>query len=270
MNYKLIAMDLDGTLVNNDKVITPRTRDALMDAQKQGVRLALASARPSPGLHKERDALRMQEHGGILISYNGGRIVSAETGSVLFESTMTLEQAKWALKKLEGMPVVPIIDDGERFYVTDHTAFMVEYECWNNGMEWTEVDNLSEFLTFAPVKILLAIQPELLPDVQAQIAAFLPDELSVVQTAAFYLEIIPRRINKGQGIIDVCRALNISPAEVIAFGDAANDIPMLRAAGMGVAMGNAAESVKAEADCVTLSCNDDGIAAVIEPMLKEG
>lgn len=267
MNYKLIAMDLDGTLVNDDKVITPRTRDALMDAQKRGVRLALASARPSPGLHKERDALRMQDYGGILISYNGGRIITAADNKVLSESTMTLQQAKWALKKLEGMPVVPIIDNGERFYVTDHTAFMVEYECWNNGMEWTEVDDLAEFLTFPPVKILLAIQPELLPDVQAQIAAFLPDELNVVQTAAFYLEIIPRHINKGQGIIDACRALSLDPKEVIAFGDAANDIPMLRAAGMGVAMGNAADAVKAAADYVTLNNNADGIAAALESLL---
>lgn len=267
MNYKLIAMDLDGTLVNRDKVITPRTLEALMNAQHRGIRLALASARPSPGLNKERDALRMREHGGILMSYNGGRIIDAETGSVLFESTMTIEQAKWALKKLESLPVVPILDDGKRFYVTDHTAFMVEYECWNNGMEWTEVDNLVDFLTFAPVKILLAIQPELLPDVQKTSAAFLPEDLSVVQTAAFYLEIIPRRINKGQGVIDVCRALNILPEEVIAFGDAANDIPMLRAAGMGVAMGNASEDVKAAADRTTLSCDEDGIAAALDELL---
>lgn len=266
MNYKLIAMDMDGTLVNDEKRITPRTLGALMEAQRQGVRLALASARPSPGLHRERDLLRMQDYGGILMSYNGGRIASA-AGEVLFETTMELSQARDALRRLETLPVTPILDDGEQFYVTDRTAFMVEYECWNNGMVCAEVGNLAGFLSFAPVKILLSVQPELLPDVQARIAAFLPEALTVVQTAAYYLEILPRRISKGQGILDVCRALSLRPEDVIAFGDAENDIPMLRAAGMGVAMGNAAAAVKAAADTVTLSNNADGIAAALERLL---
>ena len=96
---------------------------------------------------------------------------------------------------------------------------------------------------------------------------FLPDSLTVVQTAAFYLEVIPRIINKGQGIRDICGVLGVDTAEVIAFGDAENDIPMLRAAGMGVAMGNAADAVKQAADMVTLSNNDDGIAAALEKLL---
>ena len=112
MNYKLIAMDLDGTLVNDDKVITPRTREALMAAQRRGIRLALASARPSPGLFKERDALRMQEYDGVLMSYNGGRIVRASDGKVLFQTTMDIQQARDMLRRLESLPVVPILDDG--------------------------------------------------------------------------------------------------------------------------------------------------------------
>ena len=81
MRYKLIAMDLDGTLNNDTKQITEKTRAALMDAQEKGIRLALASARPSPGLYRERDVLRLQDHQGILMSYNGGRIVDAATGN---------------------------------------------------------------------------------------------------------------------------------------------------------------------------------------------
>jgi len=267
MNCKLIAMDLDGTLVNRDKVITPHTLDALMDAQRRGIRLALASARPSPGLNKERDALRLQDFGGILMSYNGGRIVSAADGRTLFEFTMEIEQARRMLRQLESLPVIPILDDGRQFYVTDRTAFMVEYECWNNGMTCSEVENLADFLHFAPVKILLAMQPETLPEMKAEITAFLPENLSVVQTAPFYLEIIPKTINKGQGLLDVCRALGLRPEETVAFGDAANDIPMLRAAGIGVAMGNASGEVKAAADRITLSCDEDGIAAALSEVL---
>ncbi len=267
MDYKLIAMDLDGTLNNDEKQITEGTRAALMAAQQKGIRLALASARPSPGLYRERDTLRLQDYNGILMSYNGGRIVDAATGKVLFETSMPLEETKAVLRCLETLPVTPILDDGVQFYVTDRKAYMVEYECWNNRMECTEVENLADFISFAPVKILMSVQPEILPEVQAKIAAFLPEDLTVVQTAAFYLEVIPRVINKGQGIHDICRTLEISPAEVIAFGDAANDIPMLQAAGVGVAMGNAAEAVKAAADRITLSNNEDGIAAALKELL---
>ena len=267
MDYKLIAMDLDGTLNNDQKIITEKTKAALMATQKRGIRLALASARPSPGLFKERDVLRLQDYNGILMSYNGGRIVDAATGKVLFETSMDLAQTKQVLRRLEALPVTPILDDGVQFYVADKNGYKVDYECKNNNMTCTEVGNLADFLSFAPVKILMSVQPEELAEVQKQIADFLPETLTVVQTAAFYLEVIPKVINKGQGIRDICAVLGIDPSEVISFGDAANDIPMLREAGMGVAMGNAAETVKAAANMVTLSNNEDGIAAALEKLL---
>ena len=267
MDYKLIAMDLDGTLNNDQKIITEKTKAALMATQKRGIRLALASARPSPGLFKERDVLRLQDYNGILMSYNGGRIVDAATGKVLFETSMDLAQTKQVLRRLEALPVTPILDDGVQFYVADKNGYKVDYECKNNSMTCTEVGNLADFLSFAPIKILMSVRPEELAEVQKQIAAFLPETLTVVQTAAFYLEVIPKVINKGQGIRDICAVLGIDPSEVISFGDAANDIPMLREAGMGVAMGNAAEAVKAAANMVTLSNNEDGIAAALEKLL---
>ena len=266
-NYKLIALDLDGTLLNDQKQITAETRAALLAAQEAGIRLALASARPSPGLYRERDALGMQQHGGILMSYNGGRIVDAATGKVLFETAMDLDETKAVLRKLEALPVTPILDDGAQFYVTDKNGYKVDYECRNNNMTCTEVQNLADFLTFAPIKILMSADPVEIHAIQKEIASFLPASLCVVQTAPFYLEVIPNSINKGQGIRDICRVLNISPAEVIAFGDAENDIPMLQAAGMGIAMGNAAEPVKTAADRVTRTNNEDGIAAALRELL---
>ena len=267
MKYKLIAMDLDGTLNNDQKIITEKTRIALMRAQEQGIRLALASARPSPGLYRERDALQMQDHQGVLMSYNGGRIVDAASSQVLFETAMDLPQARQVLRALEGMPVTPILDDGAQFYVTDRNGYQVVYECRNNGMQCVEVENLVDFISFSPIKILMSVDPQIVSCVQKQVALILPPRLRVVQTAPFYLEVIPNTINKGRGIQEICRALNIKPSEVIAFGDAENDIPMLQTAGVGVAMGNAAEQVKAAAYMVTGSNNQDGIAAALELLL---
>lgn len=267
MDIQLIAMDLDGTLNNDQKRITPKTMEALRIAQRKGIRLALASARPSPGLFKERDLLQMQHYGGILMSYNGGRITDAATGRILYETAMERDLAKSVLRQLENLPVTPILDDGTQFYVSDASGYKVDYECRNNNMICTEVENLADFLCFCPVKILMSVQPEQLQQVQEQIRTLLPDTLSVVQTAPFYLEVIPRTINKGQGIFQICSVLGLDTKQVIAFGDAENDIPMLKTAGIGVAMGNAADRVKAAADFVTFSNNEDGIAAALEQYL---
>ena len=268
MRVRLIAMDLDGTLNNDQKAIDPPTRDALMEAQTRGVRLALASARPLPGLYRERDALELSGHGGLLMAYNGGVIADAATGSWLSASPMDMEDARGVLRALEALPVTPILDDGARFYVTDRDGYMVQYECMNNRMNCVEVPNLAQALDFAPFKLLMSADAGHIRSLQRQIAELLPPGLAVVQTAAFYLEVIPACVNKGEGLRAICRVAGIDLSETVAFGDSENDIPMLEAAGLGVAMGNADAAVKAAADRVTRSNNENGIAAALEEILQ--
>ena len=268
MNIRIIAMDLDGTLSNDKKEITPLTRKVLMDAQKKGIRLVLASARPAPGLFREANALSVQDYGGILMSYNGGCITDAATRRVLYKTGIDMEVMRGVLRMLKGFPVTPILDDGVQFYVEDKNGFKVDYECRNNCMECTEVGDPAEFLHFSPVKVLMSADPAVIKDVQKVIAERLPENLTVVQTAPFYLEVIPRSINKGEGLKNVCELLGVRPEDTIAFGDAENDIPMLKAAGIGVAMGNADERTKAAADYVTLTNNEDGIACALQHFSK--
>ena len=261
---KLIFLDIDGTLTNDQKVITPKTRDTLLLAEKKGIILALASARPTHGLYKCAAELEMRNHNGLLMAYNGGRIVDLENGKVLSETHMDLEKTRKLLVFLESLPVTVILDDGEYFYVTDQHGYKVSYECQNNQMTCREVDNLAEFLNFSPIKLLLSVAPDQIMNVQNKIQDHIDDSLSVVRTAAFYLEIIPRSINKGTGLLKICTALGIDPKDALAFGDSENDIPMLETAGCGVAMENAEDALKKHADFVTLSNNEDGIAAFLE------
>lgn len=268
MICKLIAMDLDGTLNNDQKQIDAPTAEALLAAQRRGIRLLLASARPLPGLYKERDLLELIPHNGILMAYNGGLIVESGSGRALASRAMDMEQAREILRALKRLPVTPILDDGARFFVEDADGYMVQYECWNNRMTCVECADLAAALAFAPCKILMSVAPEQIKAVQGQIAALLPAELTVVQTAPFYLEVIPASVNKGEGLRAACRALEIDIRDTVAFGDSENDIEMLRAAGVGVAMGNAGQDVKAAADMITLSNNENGIAAALEKLLK--
>ena len=268
MDYRLIAMDLDGTLNNDRKTIDPPTRIALDRAQRMGVRLLLASARPLPGLYRERDALDLASHGGLLMAYNGGMIAEADTGRVLSATAMDREEAGQVLRALEKLPVTPIIDDGCVFYVESANGYKVQYECMNNNMRCVEVANPADALDFSPCKILMSVQPEVIKAVQREIAGFLPAGLTVVQTAPFYLEVIPAAVNKGVGLRAACAALGVAPEETIAFGDSENDIEMLRAAGVGVAMANADDAVKKAADMITSSNNENGIAVALERLLK--
>ena len=123
---------MDGTLTNDQKKITKDTLNCLKELQRQGVRLLLASARPSPGLLVESSLLGMPEHGGILMSYNEWRIVEAKNGNVLYETAMNPDMAKQVLKELEEYPVTVILDDGRQFYVTEPEGYKVEYECRKN------------------------------------------------------------------------------------------------------------------------------------------
>lgn len=268
MNVKVIALDIDGTLTNDQKKITEATRKALLEAQEKGVRLVLASARPTPGLYQAAECLNMKAHGGILMAYNGGRIVEASSGTVLSEIHMEKEKTKELLRFLETLPVTVILDDGIQFYVTDAGGYKVDYECKNNNMQCTEVENLADFLNFSPIKLLLAVDPKQILKVQQQIAEYLDQELTVVRTAAFYLEIIPSQINKGKGLTDVCTYLGVNLCDTAAFGDSENDIPMIEEAGCGVAMENAEEAVKMCADKITLSNNQDGIAYAMKNWIK--
>lgn len=257
---KLIALDIDGTLTNDEKKITADTLNTLLELQKKGVRIMPASARPIPGLYSVSDKLKLTEHHGILMAYNGGKVIDATDGTILSETHIDVEIALSILLFLKSLPVTVILDDGKRFYVEDSHGYKVEYECWNNQMECTEVDSLMNFLNFSPVKILLSVDPEQILNVQNAIRAQLSDKLSVVRTAPFYLEIIPASINKGKALLEVCNRLGINPADTAAFGDSENDIPMIQTAGCGIAMENAEDAVKASANKVTLSNNSDGIA----------
>jgi len=259
---KLIAMDLDGTLNNDRKMIDPPTREALLDAQRRGIRLLLASARPLHGLFRERDLLEMRSFGGLLMAYNGGLITDA-SGNILSADRMDREQARQILRMLESFPVTPILDDGERFYVTNPDGYMVQTECRTNDMPLTLMSDLAGGLSFAPFKILMSVDPSVIGEIQNRIAPLLPAGLTIVRTAPFYMEVIPAHINKGVGLLKACEAIGIDPSETVAFGDSENDIEMLRIAGIGIAMANADQKVKNAADRVTLSNNDNGIAAAL-------
>ena len=157
MKYKLIAVDLDGTLYNDQLKITSDTLNTMIKAQEMGIRIALASGRPLPGLFHARDLLKLNEHHGMLVAYNGGKVVDTTTNEVLYDKYIPDDLAMELLEHLKDYPVNPIIDDGKVLYVTDKNGYRVKEEALNDSMEYVEVPSLTEHLDFHLNKILTAV-----------------------------------------------------------------------------------------------------------------
>lgn len=263
VKYKLIALDLDGTLNNDEKKITPKTKEALIKVQQQGVIVALASGRPAPGLSRECKALDLQNYHGLLLSYNGGKVIDATTGMVLYEKSIPNELAVKYLKNLEKFPITPIVDNGQFYYTKDKDGYNVEFECQLNNMPMKMVDNQADAVDFNPVKVLAAAPNQILKQYYDDITRDFVNEFEFIYSAPFYLEANMRGVSKADSLQMVCDILDIAPSQVMAFGDAQNDLSMVKFAGLGVAMENACDELKAIANEITLSNNNDGIAHIL-------
>ena len=275
---KAILLDIDGTLTNDAKEITPRTRDALLAAQDNGAVLVLASGRANMGLTGFADVLNMKDHNGIFVCFNGAKAMNYQTGEVYFQQTLTVDQGKRVLDHMHRFEVCPIYDKGAYMYL-ENAFFTIErdgapwsiaeYEAHNNNYLLCEVTNNAEFLDWEVNKILVAGQPEYLQEHWQEMGAPFEGELSSMFTAPFYYEFTPLGVDKTKALSETFAKLGIAPEETIAFGDAQNDLSMLKWAGIGVAMGNAVDEVKEAANEITLSNNEDGIAVALQRLAPE-
>lgn len=277
-DIKAILLDIDGTLTNDQKVITPRTRDALLQAQEKGVVLVLASGRTANGLSTYARDLDLARHNGVLVCYNGAKSLNCQTGQVYFEQSLTVEQGKRVLEHMKGFEVAPVIDQGDYMYVND--AFftierdgapwhIIEYEGHSNNYLLCEKCDLAAYADWRINKILNAGQPEYLQEHWQEMAAPFEGELSSMFTAPWYFEFTPLGVDKVRALKDTFEVLGIKQEEVMSFGDAQNDLTMITWARIGVAMGNAVDEVKAEADYVTGTNNEDGIADALQQLVPE-
>ncbi|MDO5108475.1 MAG: Cof-type HAD-IIB family hydrolase [Erysipelotrichaceae bacterium] len=270
---RAILLDIDGTLTNSQKVITPKTAEALKKAQAMGVRLVIASGRADQGLYQYADVLDMPSHHGIFVCYNGAKVMDCQTKEVYFHQPMSIEEGKAVLEHMKKFEVSPIIAKDEYMYTNDVYAGMIhknigsdeifnviQYESRGNFFILCEKRDLAAFADFPIEKILTAGEPEYLRDHWQEMGAPFRDTLSCMFTAPFYYEFTAKNVDKAKAIDTAFTKLGYTADEMIAFGDAENDISMLEYAGIGVAMGNATEAVKAIADEITLSNDEDGIA----------
>lgn len=269
MDYKLIVMDLDGTLNNSEKQISPKTKEALLQAQKAGARLVLASGRPAHGLLREAKELQMDRYGGILMSFNGAYVEDILSKEVLYSNALPQKCVRPIINNARALNLNIMVHKDNEVIVEDENCYKVQYEAGATCMDIRVVDDLNEYLDYAPNKFLLSAPVEHLKQVFDDFKLPFGDMLSIYTSAPFYIEVVNQGINKGMALEKVAEYLNISREEIIAFGDEMNDLTMLQYAGHGVAMGNAVKPIKMIAKEVTLSNDEDGIAYSLQKAFDE-
>ena len=261
--YRAIALDLDGTLTNHEKVVTPKTREALLKAAAKGAVIILASGRPTYGIEPVAECLELQKRGGYILSYNGGNIVNAKTGEKLFSQFLPDEVIPelYAYAKEHGHALLGYA--GNEIITEMPDDQYVKEESRINKMNIRKVENLFESLEPHPTKLLMTGDPTLMLKAEEELVEKLGDRMDIFRSAPFFLELVPKGIDKAKSLTRLLTKINLTPADLIAFGDGYNDLSMLKLAGIGVAMENAAPEVRAEADYVTLSNEEDGVAAAL-------
>lgn len=278
MDLKAIVLDIDGTLLNDQKEISPRTRDSLLRAQEAGIKVVLASGRPISAMQRFSEELKMQQHNGLLLSYNGACVTDCATNETLFSQSMSDEVGKEILTHLANFEVKPMVAHQDYMYVNNVYDCMItapphglkniiEYESRGGNFKLCEVDNLAEFVDFPLHKILVAGEPEYLEQNWKEIMLPFEGRVSGYFSAPFYFEFTDKGIDKAYALDKSLQPLGISSENVTSFGDGENDTSIIAYAGVGVAMGNAIDALKANANEITLSNNEDGIAHMLEKYL---
>ena len=279
MSKKVIIMDVDGTLLNSEKKVTPKTKEALIKAQRNGAKVILASGRPTSGLMDLGRDLEMDKHNGLFVSFNGSKVVDCENGNVLFNETMTVEQGQAVLEHMKKFNVRPMIDKGDYMYVNDvydcdikskdKVINIIKYESRGGKFLLCEHNDLAAFADYPLNKILTAGDDTYLQENYKEMMEPFKDTLNCVFTAPFYFEFTAKGIDKAKALDTVLKPMGYTQEDMIAFGDGHNDISMVEYAGTGVAMSNAVQELKNIAQLETLSNDEDGIAEALYKLIPE-
>lgn len=267
MAYEIIVLDLDGTLTNSKKEISPKTKETLLNIQEEGKKVVLASGRPTPGIIALAEELKLEEYGGFILSFNGAKITNAKTKEVILNETIPQEFIRDIyLSSLEyGIGIFTYTDS--QIIAGNGTDEYGRLESKINHLPIMRVDNFLDFIDFPVNKFLMTGKPELILEVQTNLRKKFGEQLNIFRSEPFFLEIMPSAIDKAASLEKLLQMIGKDKSQMICCGDGFNDASMIEFAGLGVAMKNAQEEVKKLADYITLSNDEDGIAHVIEKFM---
>lgn len=267
MDRKILALDIDGTLTNSSKDITPATLKKLIEVQEAGHIVAIASGRPLPGIRRIADLTDLKKYGGYVLAFNGGRIVNYKTGEVVYQAALdnsiVREIYDYCLEAGCGM----VTYEGDNVITGTEIDEYMTFEAGINHMDIVKLDNFKDYIDFPLNKCLLTAKPDRAEAIEKELTHRYGDKVTIFRSEPYFVEIMPKNVHKATSLEKLLALLNIDVKNLVACGDGYNDLTMIEYAGVGVAMSNAQDIVKAHADYVTGSNDEDGLVPVMDKFI---
>ncbi|MFT6987491.1 MAG: Cof subfamily protein (haloacid dehalogenase superfamily) [Psychromonas sp.] len=262
--YKLIALDMDGTLLDSQKALTSRVRSAITSAKEQGIKVVLASGRPFEGMLPTLNALGLDGEDDYVLTYNASLILKVACKTVVSSAILTGQDAIDLYKIADRLGVNILAYSMTRGLITPKQNKYTDFEANLNSIQYTEFDFNKLDADEDILKVMMIDEAQQLSNAILALPHTLQEKYSMAQSTPHFYEFMNKNSNKGKGMAALTAHLGLRPEQIICVGDAANDLEMIKFAGLGVAMENAIDEVKAHADYITMSNDQDGVAHVFE------
>lgn len=264
MKYKLIAVDMDGTLLNDESVLTDRTKAAVAGAVKAGAIFVAASGRPLMGVEFINDLF---EEDMPFIIFNGAAAVMGKSRKVLFNEYLDTSLAGEVFELGLEREVPQILWTADGLYASRKCEATEEYQEIYDDMEIKIIGGIAGIGGEKVCKLIWIDKADRVGAYQESMRGHFGERLNCHASRPTFLEFVSPRADKGAAMLEIGRLYGIGRSGIIAVGDGYNDVSMLRRAGLSVAMANAPEDIRAMCDYVALSNNEDGVAAVIDKFI---
>ncbi|VFP80088.1 sugar-phosphatase [Candidatus Erwinia haradaeae] len=268
MTIKLIAIDIDGTLLNPRNELTPKVKKVIKRVNNTGVKVVLATGRPFIGVEYYLNELDLHKDDQYCITNNGSLIQKTISGECLFEMLLSFDDYLYfeKLSRILGVHFQALTKT-EMFTSNKNISKYTVHEAWMTGipLRYCSVGNMDCNLTFP--KVMMLDPPDRLDAAIARIPDKVFQEYTIMKSSPYYLEILDKRANKGAAVQFIAEILGYSRSEIMAIGDQENDLAMLEYAGTSIAMGNSISQVKSVAKFITKSNEEDGVALAIEQFI---
>jgi Cof subfamily protein (haloacid dehalogenase superfamily) len=262
MPYKMLVLDMDDTLLTDDYKISTLNKEMILKAQKQGIYVVLASGRPTSAMTAYAKELELDLSNSYMISFNGAIISNVKTGEIFFKQTLTKEQIH-ELHTFSIKSKTHIITYLNNEIISESDSEFIEIEKQITGLPHNKVTNFVEAVTTDAVKCILLEEPTYLKKVEKDLKKVMP-HLSITMSKPFFLEVAQQGIDKAASLKLLAKKLNILQTEIIAVGNAGNDLTMIQYAGLGVWVDNVNPELRHKADVIVASNNNNGVAEVIQ------
>ena len=267
---QLLALDLDDTLLREDLSISPRNKAAVRAAEERGVHVVLASGRAVAAMERYAEQLGMFERSGYMISDNGSTVTSTMPRATLVRHVLERPLLRKLLAAFEELELPVQVYRDKTILVTRENA-ITGTDMRLSGFSRELMADMADSLDFDPTKLVIPGDPAHLPQALQQIRQRFEGRVNSFISKPYFLEVLPVQADKGTALEYVATAVGVPREAIMAMGDAANDLGMIRFAGWGVAMANATDEVKKGARVVSAATHEhDGVAEIIERYLLSG